>query len=265
MTSRPSTSSAGSSAPPESRVNVPTEPFADVALYLSAVGSPRPSRDDGWVMARNPIDPEDVGRTRTAYDDVAVVYAEYVKDQLGSNPLDRAMLAAFAELVQVNGSGEVADLGCGPGRVTAHLAGIGVDIFGMDLSPRMIALARQEYPELRFDEGSLENLALGDAALAGIVAWYSIIHLPPERVPDVLTEFYRVLRVEGHALLAFQATDVHDVEPFDHKVIRSYRWSPERLATLAEAAGFVTVARMVRAPAPGERGEQGYLLLVKDH
>jgi hypothetical protein len=29
----------------------------------------------------------------------------------------------------------VADVGCGPGHVTAHLRGLGVDAFGIDLSP----------------------------------------------------------------------------------------------------------------------------------
>jgi trans-aconitate methyltransferase len=48
-----------------------------------------------------------------------------------------------------------ADLGCGPGRITAHLAGLGVSAFGVDLSPKMIGLARHAYPDLRFTEGSM--------------------------------------------------------------------------------------------------------------
>ncbi|MFX0573567.1 class I SAM-dependent DNA methyltransferase [Nocardia nepalensis] len=209
-------------------------------------------------------DHADVARTRTAYDDVADIYADFVKDHLVSQPFDRAMLGIFAELTRADGSGRVADLGCGEGRLTAHLAGLGLDIFGIDLSPRLIALARAQYPALTFDEGSLEHLDIGDAALAGILAWYSLIHLPPERIPAVLTEFHRVLDSGGHALLAFQVADAQDVEPFDHKVIRSYRWSPDRLATLADQAGFTAAARLVREPDPGERGRQGYLLLVKD-
>ncbi|MEV6430852.1 methyltransferase domain-containing protein [Nocardia sp. NPDC051463] len=207
----------------------------------------------------------DTAATRAAYDDIAEVYADFVKDQLAASTFDRAMLAAFAERVQGMGSGVVADIGCGPGRVTAHLTDLGLDVFGIDLSPEMIRLARQNYPQLRFDEGSMERLALGTGTLAGIVAWYSIIHLPPQQVPEVLTEFHRVLAVEGHALLAFQASDDPDVvEPFDHKVIRAYRWSPRRLAGLLHAAGFVTVAQLVREPEPGERFQQAYLLVVKD-
>lgn len=72
--------------------------------------------------------------TRTSYDAVAALYAELVTDMLGTRPLERAMLAAFAELA--GGRGPVADLGCGPGHLTAHLRSLGLDVFGLDLSPR---------------------------------------------------------------------------------------------------------------------------------
>ncbi|MFI9507398.1 class I SAM-dependent methyltransferase [Nocardia sp. NPDC052566] len=201
----------------------------------------------------------------TAYDNVAELYTRITADLLASNPFDRAMLTVFAELVRGNGSGPVADLGCGPGRLTGHLAELGLDVFGIDLSPQMIELARQAHPTLRFDEGSMESLALADASLAGIVAWYSIIHLTPDRVPDVLAELHRVLRPEGHALLAFFGADAADVAAaFDHKVVRAYRWAPDRLAELLVAQGFSVVLQSVRAPLPEERFTQGYLLVSKD-
>lgn len=52
--------------------------------------------------------------TRTFYDAVAVDYAERFKTTLEANPLGRALLAAFAELVQAAGAGPVADLGADP-------------------------------------------------------------------------------------------------------------------------------------------------------
>lgn len=79
--------------------------------------------------------------TRTSYDTVAVDYAELLRTELSDKPLDRALLATFAELVQGSGNGPVADLGCGPGRVTAHLHSLGLDTVGVDLSPVMVAVA----------------------------------------------------------------------------------------------------------------------------
>jgi 2-polyprenyl-3-methyl-5-hydroxy-6-metoxy-1,4-benzoquinol methylase len=47
------------------------------------------------------------------------------------------------------------DVGCGTGRITAHLRQLGVDVFGIDLSPGMIEVARRDHPGLRFDLGSM--------------------------------------------------------------------------------------------------------------
>ena len=74
-----------------------------------------------------------------SYDTVAADYHEVLKDNLKSNPFDRAALDLFAELVP---AGPVGDLGCGTGRITTYLAGLGLDAFGIDLSPEMVALAR---------------------------------------------------------------------------------------------------------------------------
>src|ERR1041384_2268689 len=103
--------------------------------------------------------------TREAYDAVAPTYAQLFRDALRDRPLDRAMLSAFAEVVGTGGGGRVADLGCGPGDVTAHLNGLGLAAFGVDASPAMIELARQAYPGLRFEVGSMEALAIADDAL----------------------------------------------------------------------------------------------------
>ena len=135
-------------------------------------------------------EPSDLLTTRTFYDTIAADYAEMFKSDLDDKPLDQAMLRAFADLVrQGEAAGPVADLGCGPGRATAYLHGLGLDVFGVDLSPGMLAVARQENPELRFDEGPMTGLDLPDGALGGIVAYYSLIHTPAERLPAVLAEF----------------------------------------------------------------------------
>ena len=73
--------------------------------------------------------------TRTSYDTVADSYADLLRDALAGGPYLRAALALFADLVHAAGGGPVADVGCGPGHVTAHLHKLGVDAFGIDLSP----------------------------------------------------------------------------------------------------------------------------------
>ena len=165
-------------------------------------------------------EPDFLRDTRASYDAVATGYAERFRDELAAKPLDRAMLAGFAELVRAAGARPVADIGCGTGRVTAHLNDLGLPVFGIDLSPGMVAVARRSYPGLRFDVGSMLALDLPDAALGGVLAWYSVIHLPDERLPEAFAEFCRVLAPGGLVLLAFQAGDesLHLAEALGHPV-----------------------------------------------
>jgi SAM-dependent methyltransferase len=163
--------------------------------------------------------PDFLRATRASYDAVAADYSEHFRDELAAKPLDRAMLAGFAELVHTAGTGPVADIGCSTGRVTAHLNDVGLDVFGVDLSPEMVAVARRSHPDLRFDVGSMLALELPDGALGGVMAWYSIIHIPQERLPEVFAGFCRVL-APGGLVLAFQAGDepLHLTQALGHAI-----------------------------------------------
>ncbi|MBG0826011.1 methyltransferase domain-containing protein [Planomonospora sp. ID91781] len=207
-------------------------------------------------------EPDFLRATRDSYDAMAVPYTEFVSGALDRMPLDRAMLAVFAELVLAGGGGPVADLGCGPGRLTAHLHGLGLTVSGIDLSPEMVAIARRAYPHLRFDEGSMTGLDLPDGSLGGVLAWYSTIHTPPERLPEVFGEFHRVLAPGGHLLLGFLSGDgsLRAAEPYDHKVAPAYRWPVDLVADLLGRAGFETTVRLLREPEGGGRHAQGCLL-----
>jgi SAM-dependent methyltransferase len=70
-------------------------------------------------------EPSYLAAIRESYDTVAADYTQLVKPPAELDPLSRAMPAAFAESVRAAGLGPVADLGCGPGKVTAHLADLG--------------------------------------------------------------------------------------------------------------------------------------------
>ncbi|TDE56046.1 class I SAM-dependent methyltransferase [Nonomuraea mesophila] len=209
-------------------------------------------------------EPDLLTATREAYDAVATRYAEDIPPQYRAEPLSHAMIPVFAELVQAHGGGSVADVGCGPGHVTAHLDSLGVTVFGVDLSPEMIVLARSRHPELRFEVGTMEALKVEDAALAGVLANYSIIHTPPERLPETFAEFHRVLAPGGHLLLGFQAhEDPTKVgESFDHLVSLAYRHSPDHIAGLLLSAGLTEVARLVISPDldPRRGYPQAYLI-----
>ena len=121
--------------------------------------------------------------TRDSYDQVAGQYTDYVLEVFPTDVVDRAMIGLFAELVAGLDNLQVADVGCGPGHISDFLARRGLSVRGVDLSPAMIDMARRARPDLRFDLGSLLELDIGDGSLGGVLAHYSIIHTPPDRVP----------------------------------------------------------------------------------
>jgi len=103
----------------------------------------------------------------------------------------------------------------------------------MDLSPQMVAVARKQHPDIRFEEGNLETL--GEANLGGIVAWYSLIHTPPGRLPQVFESLNRALATGGFLCLAFQAgtTRRHLESAYGHDVsMDAYLMAPEHTTGL---------------------------------
>ncbi|SDP34630.1 Methyltransferase domain-containing protein [Nakamurella panacisegetis] len=197
---------------------------------------------------------------RASYDTVAVDYEALLRDELDGRPLERALLTAFAEMV---GAGPVADVGCGPGRVAAHLQALGLDVFGIDLSPGMVDVARAAHPGIRFEVSSMTALDVADGGLAGVLAWYSVVHMPDSELPAVFGEFARVLRPGGSVLLAFHLGDdpVHLDHAYGHPLsLDVHPHQPDHVASMLSDAGFGLLATMVRAPDGPEKRPRAYLL-----
>lgn len=212
-------------------------------------------------------EPPHLAETRTAYDTVAVDYASLLEGELAGSPLDRALLGHFAELVGLEGGGPVVDVGCGPGRITGHLAALGLDVSGVDLSPGMVAEARRRHPDLDFRTGSFTALDLADASMAGVVAWYSIIHTPPALLFEVFAELHRVIRPNGLLLLAFQAGgfSVRHEQAYGHEVtFEAHRLDPDAVTAQLADAGFRVTVRTERARQDYEKTPQAFLLARHD-
>jgi SAM-dependent methyltransferase len=180
--------------------------------------------------------------TRISYDTVAANYADLVRDAATDNAQLRSALTVLAEQVRALGGGPVADIGCGPGQFTAYLHELGVDAFGIDLSPAMIELARRAHPGVRFEVGSMTDLGLADGSLAGVLAFWSLIHVPDDEVPGVLRDFHRMLRPGGLVQIGFHVGTESNLktEGYGGHPMKVYvhRRQPERMAELVGQAGF---------------------------
>jgi SAM-dependent methyltransferase len=184
---------------------------------------------------------------RTSYDTVAESYAEYVRDSLAGAPFVSAALQVFAG--SVGGDKRVADIGCGPGHVTGRLRALGVDAFGVDLSAAMIDVARREHPGSAFAVGSMTALGIADESLAGLLAFWSLIHIPDEAIPGVLAEFRRVLWSGAPVLIGFHLGDRSRLktEGYGGHPMNVYvhRRPAERMTGWLEDAGFVVTSQLL--------------------
>jgi SAM-dependent methyltransferase len=188
---------------------------------------------------------------RTGYAPVARAYRAHLIDELARKPLDRAFLDAFAERTR---AGLVVDVGCGPGHVARYLAGQGAAVEGLDLSPAMIEEATASHPGLAFRVGDMFALPYERASLAGIVAFYAIVHLRSDELIGPFREFHRVLAPGGLAAIAFHigAEAVHVDELFGCATSLDFVFHrPEAVVEALTGAGFAIEARLDREPYPG--------------
>ncbi|GAB6898425.1 class I SAM-dependent DNA methyltransferase [Kineosporia succinea] len=199
-------------------------------------------------------EPDFLTATRATYETVAQAYTEAQSQALDGRPYDRAFLSLFAELVrEQQGPRRVADVGCGPGHITAVLRDLGLDAFGLDISPAMLAQARKAHPELEFREASILDLTVTDTSLDGIVALFSFNTVPARYLSKAFEGFAKALRPGGLVMLSFSVRD----EPtdmttwLDHEVsLPLQRLVPEEVVRALTAAGLTVRAQLVREPHP---------------
>lgn len=174
---------------------------------------------------------------------------EYI-DRLGRmdvmSPVDQRDIADWATGIQ----GPILDAGCGPGHWTEYLRQLGANVEGIDVVPEFVGSARQRFPQVTFRLGTLDAIPIKTGDLAGLLAWYSVIHVAPDRLPAILGEFARCLTPGGSLLLGF--FEGPRVEPFEHAVTTAYFWPVEELSCLLREAGLEVVQVHQRTD-PGSR------------
>ena len=205
------------------------------------------------------VDTDDwLGDIQASYDTVAGSYADQMREALVGQPYVLAALTLFAELARAAEDGPVADVGWGPGHVTAHLRGLGLDAFGIDLSPGMIEVARREHPGVRFEVGSMTGLELADASVAGLLSFWSLVHVPDHALPEVFAQFQRVLRPGAPLLVGFHVGDGSTLKSQGYgghpMKVHVHRRQPDQLAAWLREAGFTIEAHLLLDPDAGRPG-----------
>lgn len=176
---------------------------------------------------------------RDAYSSIYEDYIRFVDGDWASQDEDKALVRCHL----AGRSGPVLDLGCGPGQWTAYLHSLGAHVTGVDIVPEFITHARATHPGPEFRLASMTELDVPKHSVAGILAWYSTIHMLQPELDRALAEFRRLLATDGMLVIGFFDSD-DDWAGFDHKVITAYRWPVDVFAEHLAKAGLVEVQRL---------------------
>src|SRR3954467_3466848 len=105
---------------------------------------------------------------RAAHNRLARSYAEFF------TPITDLATSRLLQAANVGPGVWVLDVASGPGSVAAAAGARGAQAVGVDLAPRMIELARQLHPEIKFIEAEVENLPFSDGSFdpwSAILVW----------------------------------------------------------------------------------------------
>jgi SAM-dependent methyltransferase len=132
---------------------------------------------------------------RLGHDRVAQTYHAFF------SPVTALAIEPLLDAVLVTSGVRLLDVACGPGALTAAAANRGAQAVGVDLSPRMLELARQLHPGVDFHEAEVEHLPFADGSFDAVTCSFALGHLPyPELA---LAECVRVLSAGGWIALAW--------------------------------------------------------------
>ena len=134
--------------------------------------------------------------TIASYDQVSGQYVQKNHDR----SVIRESLNRFANYV--TSGGLVLDIGYGPGFDAELLRKKGFDVHGFDRSTCMIKAGKSKFPGT-FIQGDMTHLPFRQIA-AGLWVNASLLHIPREKVPLVLNEFYQILRSEDILYVSLQ-------------------------------------------------------------
>lgn len=168
------------------------------------------------------------------------LYAPYYeKDHAYLDSFERSEL--FELMGDVQGL-EVLDVGCGTGRMVENLKKFGAKVTGVDVSEKMLAIAKKRFSTSEFVLGDIEDLPFEDESFDMVVATFVIVHLAA--LQRAFDEVYRVLKPGGVFLLSNinqRKAPKLKVEK-EEILIRSYYHRPEAVSKALEESFFAIEA-----------------------
>ena len=209
---------------------------------------------------------EDVNKVENLYDTVAKEYAETFSGEHEKKPKDQEILHRFSQ--EIGDRQPVWDFGCGPGQTTIYLKNLGIEISGLDLSEKILEQARTIHPEIHFRKGNILDLEFENNSIAGVVAFYTIVHSTDEQVGIAFREVFRVLQPGGIFLFTYHIGQetIHLDEFLGKKIDIDFMFfTTDFILSCLQDTGFEEIEIIEREPYPKVEYEsqRAYVFAIK--
>ncbi len=200
------------------------------------------------------------------YDTVAKEYAEAFSGEHEKKPKDQEILRRFSQ--EIGDRRPVWDFGCGPGHTAQYLKNLGIEISGLDLSEKILEQARSIHPEIDFRKGNILELEFENDSIAGVVAFYAIVHFTEEQAGIAFREVFRVLQPGGIFLFTYHIGEetIHIDEFLGKKVDIDFMFfTTDFISSCLKDSGFEKIEIIEREPYPGVEYEsrRAYVFAIK--
>ena len=209
---------------------------------------------------------QNLTKVENLYDNVAKEYAETFSGEHEKKPKDQEMLHRF--LQEIGNRRPVWDFGCGPGQTAKYLKNLGIGISGLDLSEKILEQARIIHPEIHFRKGNILELKFENDSIAGVVAFYAIVHFTEEQVGIAFREIFRVLQSGGIFLFTYHIGEetIHLDEFLGKKVDIDFMFfTTDFIFSCLNDSGFEKIEILEREPYPAVEYEsrRAYVFAIK--
>lgn len=199
--------------------------------------------------------------------------AEQYSNEFGTGLKDKEIVDKFMELINTNSN--IIDLGGGPGQVTKYLIDNGYDAVCYDFSKEMMKNALRLYPNLPYILDDIININnhFSNNSVDGIVALYSLFHIPNEELKKLFNNIYSTLKENGIFCFSFQLGNGESLvdEPYlkenGKKVLYMNYVTKEKIYSLLDDNNFEIIfeqeKREVGDNVLGEDGNDAIYIIAK--